>query len=324
MNILDHALSDNVASNPNLLPDGNFGVWYEALSHSTYGYGSATMWKVNGSNHSFTLSRQDFISDRLDIPHAPQYYARMDVSSAGQGADDNLHLTGPVEGVRSLSKGNAVLSFWARSGVEGAKLGTELYFYMGSDPGLSDDLPGIGATAHTLSTAWRKYVTVIDVPDTRELVLDYTGPDHIAANFWFSSNSGTASRSGGIGTQTGTFDIAHVKLETGAVATDGGWLEWPETLLRINRYFEECIASGEVRLASSTSVNATYKFPVNFAVPKRNVPTVRLIYGGASSGSVFAIEPSNLSNVGFAHRFSCNAEQLFYVNGAIYHADSRY
>ncbi len=231
MSILSKALADQTIGNPNLIIDGNFDYWIEGTSQTSSGYGSSTMWiSYHAGDTTKTITREDFTHGQTSVPGNPSYFTRT-VFDGGSTADSRLLLEQKQDLLLTKLSGKTItVSFYAKADTA-LELGTDVYQMFGS--GGSASVPS-GNKVFTLSTSWKKYTTTINVPSINGKTL---GSDYaFQFRFWMSAGADISSEAG-IGIQSGTIDIARVKLEEGHVATNGGWRTVDEELKFINRYF---------------------------------------------------------------------------------------
>lgn len=287
--ILNHALADRQAGNPNLIVDGNFDYWFEGDSQTGAGYGSSTMWRISRGISTdaptYTLSRQAFSLGQEDVPGGPANYARLDVTAAGATADDWVALNHRIEDVERV--GEHTLSFYAKADVAGLGVGVELMQNFGSGGTASPSVQGLLAQKITLTTEWQKFTLPVDLPSISGKTLD-GGDDFLDVMLFVDAGADYAARIGGLGRQTGVFDFARVKLEEGSVATEGGWRNKAEELALVNRYFFSSENENYISATgwSKPSDNASL-YPVgNLPVTMRAVPAATALPSSSNNSSI--------------------------------------
>ncbi|SDL77414.1 hypothetical protein SAMN05661010_02508 [Modicisalibacter muralis] len=259
-------------ANPNLIIDGNFDFWFEGNSHSTLGYGSATMWYSHWIDATQTISRQAFALGQTDVPGNPRYFCRSEVASEGT-ALTRAQLTQHVEGVATLAGQTATLSFWARCDrISDVAIEFEQVFGSGGTP--SAIVNGIGSTRVTLGTAWQRYVVTVQIPGVAGKTLGSSNDDFLDIKFWLSGGSDANAQTDGLGPQSGVFDIAHVKLEEGEIATEAGWRSYADELALVSRYYG---FGRRQNIGATVYGSAYFASPMfDFVVSMRTPPTMTL------------------------------------------------
>lgn len=225
------------APGENLLINGGFDIWQRGTSQTGYGYGSDDRWfnAFSGAGIARTHSRQAFTPGQTDVPGNPAYFSRTVISAAGSASTDFCQKNQKIEGVRTAAGSKVTLSFWAKA--DAAKnIAIDLYQDFGSGGTPSGAVTGIGGQLVALGTSWQKFEITIDVPSISGKTIG--SDDFLCVVFWFDAGSSYDSRlGGGLGHQTGTFDLANVKLEAGEVATPFVRRPIAEELALCRRYF---------------------------------------------------------------------------------------
>lgn len=144
-------------------------------------------------------------------------------------------------------------------------------FGTGGSP--STSVLAIGVQKIWLTTEWKKYIVTVDVPSVTGKVLGTDNNSWLAVVFWFDAGSNLNTRAANLGQQSGTFDIAQVKLELGDVATPFVAPDPQQELARVQRYYE----TGSYGFFVGAGTNGgTIGGDVRFRVVKRAIPTVTL------------------------------------------------
>jgi len=199
-------------SNPNWIINGNFDRWDYGATQTSNGYGSANRWRwdSNGSSHSVT--RQAFTVGQTDVHGNPKYYARTVVTSSA-GVSNYSVMSQRVEHVSTLSGGKACAAIWAKADAS-RSVAIELVQVFGTG-GSPSGTVYISPVTLTLTTQWQLFLAVFDVASISGKTLGTNNNDYLQAIIWFDAGVNYDSRSGALGQQSGTFDIAQVKLEDG-------------------------------------------------------------------------------------------------------------
>jgi hypothetical protein len=250
----------------NLLINGGFDIWQRGTSQTASGYGSVDRWVASGVGTTKTASKQLFTLGQTDVPGNPEAFYRHVVSSvAGAG---NYCLTDQhIEGVSTGSGQTVTLSFYAKADAP-KNIAIELaQNFGGGSP--SAAVTGIGSQKIALTTSWARYTATISVPSIAGKTLGSTNGD-LEVIFWFDAGSNWNSRTSSLGQQSGTFDIANVQLEIGAVATPFERLPIGETLALCQRYY----ATGTARFDGYAVTGANVSTRVAYPVTMRGIPTV--------------------------------------------------
>jgi hypothetical protein len=107
----------------------------------------------------------------------------------------------------------------------------------------------------------------VPIPSIVGKTLGANGDDCLEVYFWFDAGSNFNSRTNSLGQQSGTFDIAQVQLEEGAVATAFEQRHRGQELSLCQRYYLRQTVSS---IAMANNVVSAY---VSFPVEMRSVPT---------------------------------------------------
>lgn len=235
----------------NKIINGNFDFWQRTISQTSDGYGADDRW-FNGRNGSTHLvTRQDFALGQTDVPGYPTYFSRTVVTSVA-GVNNYTTKIQRIEGVSTLSGKKATFTFYAKAD---APKNMAIEFYQDFSTGGSPS-PGLTVAVSTvnLTTSWKRYDIVVDIPSVSGKTLGTLGNDSLRAYFWFEAGTNFASRTNSIGHQSGTFDIAHVSLVEGDATAEADPFtarSYQEEFALCCRYYQAVIVSG---LSGSTYV----------------------------------------------------------------------
>lgn len=202
----------------NLIINGGFEVWQRGTGgFPTTGYAyTADRWKVLAPGSAVAVTRQSFAVGQSTVSDNPRYFIRCAVSSVA-GANNCAVLAQFIEAANVLSATTITVSFWAKADAA-RKMGISVDQNPGTGGSASAQVPGPGQSVQ-LSSDWQKFILIFDVPSIAGLILGSNGNDSTSVNFWMDAGGTYNARSGGIGQQSGTFDIAQVQVEVGSYAT---------------------------------------------------------------------------------------------------------
>lgn len=259
----------SAVSNPNLIINGGFDLWQRGTSQTTSGYGSDDRWQNSNDVSTKTASRQTSTDTERALFNSP-YYSRTVVSSVA-GASNSVVKRTNLEDVTKLAGKTVTLSFWAKADAS-KNIAAELSQRFGTGGSPSAIVNGIGAQKVALTTTWQKKVVTIGVPSIvgKTIGTDGINTSYIALFFWFDAGSDFNARTASLGQQSGTFDIAEVKLEIGSVATPfslaGGNIAGE--LAMAQRYYEKGSARLDTYATSGNneSINVFYKVTKRISV----------------------------------------------------------
>jgi hypothetical protein len=258
----------------NRIINGGMDIWQRGTSQTSSGYGSDDRWSNRNVGSTKTHSRQAFILGQTDVPGNPQYFSRTVVSSVA-GVGNLVAKFQKIESVATFAGQTATLSFWAKADAP-KNMAVEFAQDFGSGGSPSAAVLSIGVTTIALTTAWKYYTVTVNVPSIAGKTLGTDGNDALLAQFWFEAGSDFNARTNSLGQQSGTFDIAQVQMEAGAVATPFERRPIGVELGMAMRYCEIAPEVSSIRLLSNGSYTGSQT--VLFKIPKRGTTTVT-VYG---------------------------------------------
>jgi hypothetical protein len=267
-------IAHNKGGRKNYLINGNFDKWDYATSQTLSGYSADNRW-WNGNNGSTKTVSQQVCGDVERALFNAMYFSRT-VTSGVVGAGNFVCKVQPIENVNLLAGKTVTLSFWAKADAN-RNIAIELYQNFGTGGSPSVDVLGIGSQLVALTTSWQKYTVTVTIPSIVGKTLGTDGVQTTSTKlfFWFDAGINFATRTANLGQQSGTFDIAQVKLEDGYIATDG-WHpydgEFGSEVQACKRYYEV----GSVVLSGIFYLNGDNRNYYPFKVPKRVPPTMTL------------------------------------------------
>ncbi len=276
---------DTKFSNKNVIINGNFDIWQRGTSQTASGYGSDDRWRNDVNVSTQAKTQELFLLGQTDVPNNPTFYSRVVVTSVADIAAYAKKLQA-IESVTTFAGETATLSFWARTDVN-KNMAVEFTQNFGTGGTPSTPITAIGVTTVPLTTAWTKYTYTVNIPSISGKTLGTDGNDTLGLHFWFEAGSNNDARTNALGQQSGTFDIAQVKLEGGSVATPFEPKSVAEELQACQRYYYRSATfnlylMGRYLQGGGAGYNM-YTFPVQM----RAVPTFSSADGGtwnAASG----------------------------------------
>jgi hypothetical protein len=266
----------------NYLINGNFDKWDYGTSQTFAGYGSDNRWN-NGNGGSTKTHSQQVCGDTERALFNAMYYSRTVVSSVA-GDSNMCFKIQAIENVNLLAGKTVTLSFWAKADAN-KNIAVEFAQHFGSGGSPSADVLSIGSQLIALTTTWQKKTITLTIPSIAGKTLGTDGAQNTFTGllFWLDSGSKYATRSANLGQQSGTFDIAQVKLEDGSVATNG-WHpydgEFGSETQACARYYETSDTLGIIA-NEVTDIDNRGGGVWRFRSVKRIIPTI--IFNGALS-----------------------------------------
>ena len=234
----DGIRADNIKGQ-NLLINGNFRIWQRASSSTINGYGSNDRWLDIHGGTTKTVSRELFTLGQTDVPDNPVFYSRTVIGTpSGTPANDIVIKQQRVEGVNTASGKTVALSFWAKSD-QSLDIGVSFFQSFGAGGSPSAPVYLIDPQIFTLSPNWEKYSGTFSIPSVSGKVLGTSGTDSLGLIFSLCTGSTYNNNYTPVGNQTGTIDLAQVKLEISSVPTP--WVEpsLHAQLFDCMRYYEQ-------------------------------------------------------------------------------------
>jgi hypothetical protein len=261
--VLDKTLFENGGGFKNKIINGDFDIWQRGTIQTGNAYQSVDRWAINSVTSTKTFTRETHSLGQVDVPDNPRYFSKI-VTTSSPGAGNYIAVQQGVEDVRTFAGETVTLSFYAKAD-SSKNIATEFYQHFGSGGSPSADGTGSGVTTHALTTSWQKFTVTTAIPSISGKTLGTNGSDQLNFVFWFDAGSDFNARTNSLGQQSGTFDISHVQLEKGNVATDFEKRHISQELTLCQRYYEITTAAW----AEPSAASGTYANNVHFATPKR-------------------------------------------------------
>ena len=251
----------------NCIINGNFDVWQDGTTFTAEGY-VADQWGIYRVGSTQTVTRQAFTLGQTDVPGEPEFFCRTVVNSVA-GAGNYLVLAQRMEDVRTFAGQQVTVSFWAKADTA-RSIAVELIQYFGSGGSFSAEVNGIGTTKVSIGTSWQKVTVTATLPSISGKVLGANNDDFVTLNIWLDAGSSSNARTGNLGQQSGTFDIAQVQVELGTVATLFERIPLEFTLMRCQRYYQRNTSI----FNTYGTTGWTYTLHVPLKVSMRAIPAV--------------------------------------------------
>ena len=303
-------ISDGV----NHIINGGFNIWQRATSQTATGYGSDDRWFNSNIGTTKTNSQQSFALGQTDVAGNPKYYSRTVVTSSA-GASNECKKTQRIEKVSGLAGKTITFAFDAKADAS-KNISTELIQNFGTGGSPSSNVTGIGINTVALTTSWQRFKLQIVVPSISGKTLGTDNNDWLQVGWWFDAGSDFDARTNSLGQQSGTFEIANVKIEIGEISTPFEKSPIAAELALCERYFE--VGTTSARTYAS-AINRYFDVAVNFSTSKRTTPTLVNVTASQTNCTQSFAQPSA---GGFRHELISLATGDMFAIGQIFTADS--
>jgi hypothetical protein len=259
-NLNDEQISKEVIR-PNHIINGNFDFWQRgtsaSLSSSSY---VADRWvNIVEDGTSSNISRQSITQPSSSLFNAA-FFHRIQVTSSNTSSSAYI-IQQRIEDVTKLAGKTVTISFWAKAD-SSKNISLEMQQNFGTGGSPSAGVLGIGVQKFSISTSWQKITHTVTLPfiNGKTLGTDGVQTTRTTLNIWLDAGSNNNSRTDSLGNQSGTFDIAQVKLEEGDTATPfvlaGGTIEGE--LAACQRYLQ-ILNRGTLGRVTGTGIVAFFK-----------------------------------------------------------------
>lgn len=288
----------------NKLINGGFDIWQRGTSQTSSGYGSDDRWANGNAGSTKTHSQETFTLGQTDVDGCPRYYSRTVVTSAA-GTANYVIKTQRIEGVRTLAGKTVTLSFYAKADAS-KNIAVEFLQEFGTGGTPSAAVTGIGSQKVALTSLWQRFSVTVSIPSIGGKTLGTDNNDYLGLLFWFDAGSDYNARTGSLGQQSGTFDIAQVQIEEGSVATPFEQRPIGLELSLCQRYY----AVGSGRLSTyCDAVARTLGTSVPLPVTMRIKPTPTNIGNIAGSTASFSARDAQTLEIVFTSTGIAGLEQ---------------
>lgn len=316
-----------IGGRKNLIINGNFDIWQRAVSQTSSGYGSDDRWLNEHSGTTKVHSRQPFDLGQTLVPGNPKYFSRTVVTSVA-GASNFCRKSQRIERVTTNAGGKATYSFYFDTDAP-HNIAVEFVQNFGTGGSPSAEVTGIGAQLIAVTPGFKNYDVTVDLPSVDGKTLGTNDNDYLGMVFWYDAGSSFDARAAALGQQSGTFDLAMVQLEEGAVATDFERRSIDDELDSCMLFYQKSYsldtfpgASTSIGKISSTTIamsaNTTFGCTVALLKPMRAIPAVTLYNGAGVLGSADVYSASSGNITGAATPFSLSEKGFgIYHNGTL-------
>ena len=303
----------------NRIINGNFDFWQRGTSFTGNEYG-ADRWFHGRVGTTHTATRQAFTLGQTAVPGEPTYFCRTVVSSVA-GAGNYAVLIQPIEDVRTFAGQQVTLSFWAKAdATKNIAINIVQIFGTGGSPSAN---VGISGTKVSIGTTFQKVTVTATLPSISGKTLGTDNNSQLGVYIWFDAGSTWNGDTNSLGQQSGTFDIAQVQIEPGAVATPFEQRPIGAELALCQRYY--CETRSTVRAYNAMGFAVAHATHSYFPATMRTAPSVTMTTTVSERSNVAATYPqaSNISVAGFtATIVSTGGTQEFYDNNRIWTASA--
>lgn len=286
---------EKVAFGKNYIINGGFNYWNYDTIQTKNGYGSDDRWININTGSTKTHSRVASTDTERAFFNSP-YFSRTVVASVA-GASNNVGKTHKIENVTKLAGKTITISFWAKA--DSAKnIAIELQQVFGTGGTPSEAVISISSQLIALTSTWQKKTITVTLPPIVGKTLGTDGVHTSSTNivFWFDAGSDHNARTANLGQQSGTFDIAEVKLEEGSVATP--WTpyegEFGGEIQACQRYYQ-IVAWSDRKTATAAGqyLHQSIRLPITMRV----TPTIANISTGTMVNTYTNMGAFALSNI---------------------------
>ncbi len=275
----------------NKIINGNFDFWQRGTTISTSGTSyqyAPDRWRdiADGTGGTRQWSRQSFTLGQTDVPGEPEYFARIEATSAYSGSTYH-YVEQCIESVRTLAGQTVVVSGYIKAD-SSRSIPVKLVQHFGSGGSPSSDV-STDVTTISATTSWQRFEASVDLPSISGKTLGYNGDDCLILRFELPVNT------------TFQVDLARIQLEKGSVATDFEERPKQVELALCQRYYCKSYDVGTAPGTSTyTSCYAARTFAdvretVRFPVPMRATPTIT-IYSPQNGSSGYFYNVTDATN----------------------------
>ena len=219
-----------------------------------------------------------------------------------------------IEDIRRTAGKTLILSFWIQAPTAGYKVAASIDQYFGTGGTPSAYVYGVGQLSPALAaTTWTRVYFIFNMPSVQGKTIGTNNNDAIYLNIWFAASSDQVSLgSGGLGLQSGTFQIWGVQLEVAqagqTLPTAIEKIAYVTDLDRCQRFFQyytALLVSG-VATAASQVIYGTF--------PLRSImfTTPNVVYSGIGYSNASALANNNTNAYMHRSQVTCTAAGVAY------------
>jgi len=247
----------------NLLINGNFRIWQRGTNFvNPGGVYTTDRWIYDeGVGGAATVSRQAFTVGQTDVPGNPEFFVRIDQTTAGT----NNNFAQRIRDVRTENGQKITVAFFARAnGTFPMEVSLFQNFGAGGSAGVQ-----IAAQTPTVTTAFTQFVLTFDVPSISGKTIG-TFPNFLQLNVTIDS----------IAEGIFTLDLSEAQFVKGTRVVDFEFEDVDETLSKCQSYYE----TGNFVMLNDNDAVGNFPFggSAYFKQTKLFIPTVNV----ANNGSV--------------------------------------
>lgn len=270
------------ATNPNLMPNGNFDYWQRGTTQTTSAMDSADRWFFRRVGTTATTSRQNCSVFNNDSRPC-KYRLQAAVTSVANAANF-YRVEYRVPDIKRFSGRTLTFSvvMSQSSGTKSFAIEAFKYYGTGGTPTTDATISTSGALSATTNDTLFSYS--FTVPDLSANTFGSNGNDSLGIHIWLDCGSNFSSRCATIGQQSGTWSIRGAKLEVGSTVTPFvlANLTLSEELKNLQTFFyktndpEDALkATSAAGWGSRARSNGTSdRLPAKFPVVMRSDPTI--------------------------------------------------
>lgn len=260
-------VAGNTRGMKNYIINGGFDIWQRGDSFSISGSYTADRYRIDNSIDSHTLSKLILLPGEL----SSSTHAMRNVTNGAVGVSSYASVAQRIEYVRTLAGKEVTISFMAKADtVKDIAFEIQQNFGVGGSPNVTTK----PTTNITLSTSWELYSFTVTLPSILGKTIGSSSYLNLVT--WFSAGGSFDLRTNSLGLQSGTFDIAQVQLEEGAIATPFEVRPIGLELSLCQRYYEKHsyytnrrVTQGAGYIHQDGKMRSSY----TFMQIKRSVPT---------------------------------------------------
>jgi hypothetical protein len=230
----------NERPGPNYCINGNFDFWQRGASSASNGYQTADRFHTYSSGSSHVVSYQDTAGTEA---FQAKYFHRVVVTSVA-GASNYSYTGHRIEDVRTFSNEPVTVSLWAKAD-SSKNIAVEIRQNYGTGGS-----PSSTNTTHVetlaLTSSWQQFTFTFDALDVATKTIGTAEDSYFNLRIFYDAGSTYNSNTNSLGQQSGTFDIAQIKIEKGSVATPFclSGITLAGELVNCQRYYEKSYAHG--------------------------------------------------------------------------------
>jgi hypothetical protein len=263
---------------------GPFTVAGYTLDRWLYATGTA------GGSRSIT---QTVLSDlaRVSIGDEEPANCLTDIFTGGTAAGDFDLIVQRIENVRRTAGRLVTISFWV---IVNPVMNLGINWTQNFGAGGSAPVNGTAQVKSIGNSNWPRYSVTFAVPVVTGKTFGTAGTDFFEVDFWLSSGTTNNTVAGGIGVQSGSFDLWGMQCETAPIATP---LERPDPrvdLAQCQRFFQSL---GGVLISGYDTAGASIFTDFGLPTPMRAAPSAVFGTFAYSNASAVAMNATTATHM---------------------------